>query len=114
MENNLKGFFISPKILKQERINQSKDYVESLRKSIKYFFKTLKNNQRFSNNENKLSLLSNKLMPNKITKVNSKNSAFFYYLRNLKNVRENSLNSKKIELKDHKDCFKKIQISKFF
>ncbi len=46
-------------------------------------------------------------MPNKITKVNSKNSAFFYSLRNSKNVRENSLNSKKIELKDHKDWFKK-------
>tara|TARA_A100001011_G_scaffold300224_1_gene313524 strand:+ start:34198 stop:35133 length:936 start_codon:yes stop_codon:yes gene_type:complete len=61
---NKKGLFISPKILKHERMNQSKDYVESLRKSIKYFFKTLKNNQRFSKNENKLSLLSNKLMLN--------------------------------------------------
>ena len=47
-------------------------------------------------------------MTNKIIKVNSKDSAFCYSLGNSKNVRENSLNSKKLNLKITKIGLKKI------
>ena len=57
-----KGFFISPKTLSKERLNNTKDYENSLKQSVNYFIKISGNNRSFDLNKNKLSLISNMLL----------------------------------------------------
>ena len=57
-----KGFFISPKTLSKERLNNTKDYEKSLKQSVNYFIKISGNNRLFDLNKNRLSLISNMLL----------------------------------------------------
>ena len=41
----------------------------------------------------------------KITKAKSKDSSFFYLIRNSKDIRKNSIHNNRIKLKDHNDWF---------
>ena len=59
---NKKGFFITPKILIKKRLNNTKDYEDSLRKSVNYFMKISGKNQVFDLSMNELSLVSNMLL----------------------------------------------------
>ena len=57
-----KGFFISPKNIVKERLNNRKDYENSLKQSVNYFIKISGNNRLFDLNKNRLSLISNMLL----------------------------------------------------
>ncbi len=59
---NKKGFFIPPKIIKAFRISATKDYNNSLFKSVSYFLSKCKKNSSFSRHHYKTSLDSNLLI----------------------------------------------------
>ena len=57
-----KGFFIKPKIIKSFNVADSKDYNQSLEKSVSFFIKTAILKKKFKKNLFKLALNSNKLI----------------------------------------------------
>ena len=61
---NKMGNFIKPKLLKRIKIRENKDYIESIEKSISYFFNIAKKKKKFLKRETKCSLLSNHIILN--------------------------------------------------
>jgi len=56
------NFLKKPKLIKKEILNEKKDYLNSLKLSIEYFFKQIKKKRNFSKTEFKESLKINKLI----------------------------------------------------
>ena len=56
------GFIKEPKIIKKYKLNDNKDYEESLKKSVAYFLKHAKNKESFSKKNWSCSIRSNSLI----------------------------------------------------
>ena len=59
---NKNNFFIKPKLIKKFKIDENKDYEQSLNKSVQYFLDKVAKKQIFSTNETHCSLKSNELL----------------------------------------------------